>query len=121
MEVLPEPEDEEVARAADGDARTEDGALRQYFFPDLGILWLFNTCLCRREDFEAGRAGKWCEKVCCALRGRADGGLALVVLHLEGCSNVSKAAMAALEDAMDGQVYAGSLCASVRDTDDWET
>ena len=114
-------EDGEAPGAVDGDAREEDLDPPQFFFPELGILWLYDTCLSRQEDFEGGRVGEWCEELCCALRWREDAGLALVVLHLEGCANVNKAAMAALEEAMDGRVYTGSLCASVRVTGDWET
>ena len=69
--------------------------------PNLQDLWLVESCMSRKEEYDAGVPGAWGSALCKSLRQRAHvagGGLRMVnLLHP---FNANKALLAALQDAM---------------------
>ena len=86
-----------------GEDAQEAGPVRwgRLVLPNLQDLWLAESCMSRKEEYDAGAPGAWGSALCTALRQRArvaGGGLGLV--NLLRTFNTNKALLAALQDAL---------------------
>ncbi|KAH9926376.1 uncharacterized protein B0H18DRAFT_339456 [Fomitopsis serialis] len=97
----------------------EEALSERLYLPNLTNIYIYDACLGRRSDHDAGQPGPWVEHMCQALKVRDEAKVGPAQVHFDDCSNVNQAMFAALEDTEVMVDFVRSND-SVRNADDWE-